>query len=104
MWKSDHLPVVLDVEIPRRYTVSLAENIIQDINCYVDYLSGRIYFGDGAFLLSEITILDLLGHAVMRNQFVQSNSLDIGPLENGIYLFRITDKASIKTGKFIIVK
>ena len=83
--------------------VSIKDEVLKLISIYPNPSSGKIFFNLSE-KITTISISDLLGNTVSIINNVNSNSLDLEYLQNGIYFIFINTKNGQYISKVILAK
>lgn len=82
--------------------LGLGDNYLQNVGMYPNPSSGSLHINTDKEL--QVVIHDLLGKKVYVNEGVQTQTLDLSHLENGMYVVTLTDGEQSATKKLIISK
>ncbi len=82
--------------------LSISDNYLENVAMYPNPSKGSLHIATDSQL--QITIQDLLGKKVYVNEAVNSQTLDLSNLENGMYVVTLTDGEKTASKKLIINK
>ncbi len=111
-YMSDHLPVIMDIEIDADPSVSIQQIPDElDITMYPNPTSDwlQLYHRSNNDHPIDVSIIDLMGHSIQQKSFPSQVgqsvvSIDLRQIPNGLYLIRVRSGDQVSTKRIVKFK